>query len=118
MFVCLIFLVVQFLVDKMMVLRRYKRPTRYHHSLNFSLAQFSEKSVLLMILGHIAFKHNLAENFGYPGFPVDLVCLVVACLLIFFPIFEYAQEKVNEEREFLNNRNESVISQLRSARNT
>ncbi len=118
MFVCLVFLVVQFWVDKLMVLRRYKRPTRYHHSLNFSLAQFAEKSVLLMILGHVAFKHNLAESFGYPGFPIDLVCLIVACLLIFFPIFEYAHAKVNEEREYLNNRNESLISKMRSARNT
>ena len=95
MFICLIFLIVQFWVDKYMILRRYKITTRYHHNLSYELNEFCEKSILLVALGHLMIKYNTRKEF----FIIDILCVVFAVIIIFNPVFEYARHKVNQEME-------------------
>ena len=95
MFICLIFLIIQFWVDKYMILRRYKITTRYHHNLSYELNEFCEKSILLVALGHLMIKYNIRKEF----FIVDILSVVFAVIIIFNPVFEYARHKVNQEME-------------------
>ncbi len=112
MIVCAVFLVTQYWMDRYMILRRYKRATRYHHFLSFDLAKFSEVGLLLLCLSNILFKNQEGR---YDRF-IDMGCLVISVFLLFFPLFE----KVQRTETVLDSKTTDAkdMQQLQSARNT
>jgi hypothetical protein len=90
---CFLFLVVQFWTDKWMVLKRYKRSIRFHHQLSFSLNEFCEVSMFLLVLGNAIFKFKVTGSLNV----MDIICVVVATVFIFYPTIEMAKKTIHNE---------------------
>ena len=56
MFLCLVFLFVQYWTDKYNVLRTYKKVPRLHYLLPYGISEFAEMSIVLMLIGSFALR--------------------------------------------------------------
>ncbi len=62
MLICLLFLAVQFFVDKFMILNRNKRMPPYHRLLSLQLAQVSKISIILIAFSNYYFRNRSNES--------------------------------------------------------
>jgi hypothetical protein len=90
---CFLFLLCQFWTDKWMVLKRYRRSIRFHHQLSFSLNEFCEISMFLLVAGNAVFKMKVTGSLNV----MDIVCVVVATVFIFYPTIEMAKKTAHHE---------------------
>lgn len=107
MVICLLFLIVQFWVDKLMVLRRYKRLPRYHPKLAHELSEIAEVAIFLLAAGSCIFKWRA----GHQLHTIDICSLAVGCLFLVIPLKAFARTTVNSEK-VLDEYNESNLDHI------
>ncbi len=91
--ICFLFLLAQFWTDKWMVLKRYRRGVRYHHQLSFSLNELCEASMFLLVAGNATFKFKVTGSLNV----MDIICVVVATVFLFYPTIEMAKKTAHHE---------------------
>lgn len=92
--ISLIYLIVQFWVDKVMVLRRYKRLPRYHPNLAHELNEIAEVSIFLLAAGSWIFKWRAGQHLHV----IDICCLVVGVLFLVVPLKSISTSTANSQR--------------------
>ena len=80
MFLCLVFMVIQYRVDKYMVLRRYKRAKRMSKHLAYGVSWIATSCIFLVVAGHVTVKYLMTKNkqsFSRMEIAIDLFPLIL-----------------------------------------
>lgn len=80
--ICLLYLIVQFWVDKSLILGRYKRIPRFHPKLSQDLNEIAEYSIFLLAAGALVFKWKAGLSLNV----VDLCCIGLGVLFLILPL--------------------------------
>lgn len=86
--ICLIYLILQFWLDKVMIMRRYKTLVRLNSELAIQILEFAEISLILFGLGNIFFHFAEKRELNW----LEVLTLVVSGLLVLMPIMEIAKK--------------------------
>lgn len=92
--ICLLFLIVQFWVDKIMILRRYKRIPRFHPKLAHELNEIAEYCIFLLAAGSWVFKWRAFRTVHF----VDICCLVVGFFFLIFSLKTFVQPSKQKDK--------------------
>jgi hypothetical protein len=85
-FVCVVYLFVQFWVDKYMLLRQYQKSPRLDPQLGLRIGELAESSMFLMALGRVYSRLQTSQKVHSS----DYLCLFASCALCFTPLLGYA----------------------------
>lgn len=86
MFVTVVYLAVQFWVDKYMLLRQYQKSPKLDPQLGLRIGELAESSMFLLALGRIYARVQTGQKVH----PSDYLCLAVSCALCVTPLLGYA----------------------------
>lgn len=84
MLLCLVFMVIQYWVDKYMILRRYKRAKRMSKHLAYGVSWIASSCLFLIVAGHVTLKYVKVENWeslSKTFQPIDLLYLINAYIV-------------------------------------
>lgn len=84
MLLCLIFMIIQFWVDKYMLLRRYKRMKKMSKHLPYGVSWIASSCTFLVVLGHLVVKYVMTKEsvtFKNSTKAIDLAYLLTAYVL-------------------------------------
>ncbi len=81
-FITLLFMLVQYWVDKYLILRRYKKPPRLGKELSLSLAEKLEIGLVLLVAGTMLLKWNIHHTID----KVDIACIIITLMVFLTPI--------------------------------
>ena len=79
---CLIYLLIQFWVDKYLILNRYKKHLLLNGDLSMKLAEFAEFALVLLTSGTILFRWRISREV----FKMDIAALVISLLVYILPM--------------------------------
>ena len=117
MILCLIFMIIQFWVDKYMILRRYKRTNRLSKQLSYGVSWIASSCIFLVVLGHMVNKYVLNQGFSRYSTSIqviDLAYLTVAYLVSLLNLKYIIRCKRKIQRKASNNTTD-VSLDLRSS---
>ena len=85
--VCLLYLILQFWLDKFMIIRRYKTIVRLNSELSVQMLEFAELSLFLFTFGNVFFHFAVTKSIDR----LELVTLIISIIVIFVPVMETAK---------------------------
>lgn len=86
---CFCYMVLQFWIDKYLLLRRTKRMRRFHADFAIDLAENAELGILLMAVGRAIFKYKATREVDY----FDLFLIAVALLILMWSLQTVAEKE-------------------------
>ena len=96
MLICLLFLAVQFVVDKFMILNRNKRMPPYHRLLSLQLAQISKISIILIAFSNYYFR---SRSNRYRGTDFELLILSISLGIFIYQTLRFTDKAAGEKQK-------------------
>jgi hypothetical protein len=96
MLICLLFLAVQFVVDKFMILNRNKRMPPYHRLLSLQLAQISKISIILIAFSNYYFR---SRSNRYKGTDFELLILSISLGIFIYQTLRFTDKAAGEKQK-------------------
>ena len=95
MFVCVVYFLLQYWIDKVMILRRYRKSTVLNGQLGLRIGEMAEVGIVLISLGRIYSRLQTRQPVGM----VDYLCFGFSVAVTIVPMLGYAILTHNSRRE-------------------
>lgn len=90
--ICLVYLIMQYWMDKYLILRRYKAIIKLNSDLSIQMMEFTELSFIIYTSGNVFFHYTVKHSYKL----IELLTLFFSLLILLLPIMELAKKSVTK----------------------